>query len=76
MKIVVLDGYTINPGDNPWDDVAKHGEFVCHDRTPANLILERAKDADILLTNKTLLIGRHACQIAQTEIHQRAGHRL
>ncbi|MGA2786339.1 MAG: D-2-hydroxyacid dehydrogenase [Verrucomicrobiota bacterium] len=55
MKIVVLDGYTMNPGDNPWDEVAKLGEFVCHDRTPVDLILERAKDADIILTNKTLL---------------------
>jgi glycerate dehydrogenase len=55
MKIVVLDGYTLNPGDNPWDEVAKLGEFVCHDRTPAELIVERAKDADIILTNKTPL---------------------
>jgi glycerate dehydrogenase len=45
----------MNPGDNPWDEVARLGEFVCHDRTPADLILERAKDADIILTNKTLL---------------------
>ena len=55
MKIVVLDGYTLNPGDNPWDEVAKLGAFVCHDRTPAALIVERAKDADIVLTNKTPL---------------------
>jgi glycerate dehydrogenase len=55
MKIVVLDGYTTNPGDNPWDDVTKLGEFVCHERTPGELILERAKDADIILTNKTPL---------------------
>ena len=55
MKIVVLDGYTLNPGDNPWDDVAKLGEFVCHDRTTPDQILERSRDADILLTNKTPL---------------------
>jgi glycerate dehydrogenase len=55
MKIVVLDGYTTNPGDNPWDEVSKLGEFVCHERTPANLVIERAKDADVILTNKTLL---------------------
>jgi glycerate dehydrogenase len=55
MKITVLDGYTLNPGDNPWDDVAKLGTFVCHDRTPPELILERARDADIILTNKTPL---------------------
>src|ERR1039458_8765431 len=55
MKITVLDGYTLNPGDNPWDEVAKLGTFVCHDRTPGELIVERAKDADIILTNKTPL---------------------
>ncbi len=55
MKIVVLDGYTLNPGDNPWDGLARLGEFVCHDRTPAAQILERAQDADVLLTNKTPL---------------------
>jgi glycerate dehydrogenase len=57
MKIVVLDGYTMNPGDNPWDDVARLGEFACHDRTPAGLIVERARDADIVLTNKTPLLA-------------------
>ena len=55
MKIIVLDGYTLNPGDNPWDEVAKLGTFVCHDRTPAELILERARDAEVILTNKTPL---------------------
>jgi glycerate dehydrogenase len=55
MKITVLDGYTLNPGDNPWEDVAKLGTFVCHDRTPAELIVERAKDAEIILTNKVPL---------------------
>ncbi len=55
MKITVLDGYTLNPGDNPWDDVAKLGTLVCHDRTPGELIVERAKDAEIILTNKTPL---------------------
>jgi glycerate dehydrogenase len=55
MKIIVLDGYTLNPGDNPWDEVSKLGEFVCQDRTPGELIVERAKDADIILTNKTPL---------------------
>ncbi|HUJ71064.1 MAG TPA: D-2-hydroxyacid dehydrogenase [Verrucomicrobiae bacterium] len=55
MKITVLDGYTLNPGDNPWNEVSKLGAFVCHDRTPSELIVERAKDADIILTNKTPL---------------------
>ncbi len=57
MKIIVLDGYTLNPGDNPWDEIARFGEFISHDRTPAELIVERAQDADILLTNKTPLLA-------------------
>src|SRR5689334_2888522 len=55
MKMVVLDGYTLNPGDNPWDDVAALGELVVHERTPAELIVPRAAGAEILLTNKTPL---------------------
>lgn len=55
MRIVVLDGYTLNPGDNPWDDVAALGELTVYERTPAEQIIERAKDAEIILTNKTPL---------------------
>ncbi len=55
MNIVVLDGYTLNPGDNPWDDVAALGDLAVHDRTPDHLIVERARAAQIVLVNKTLL---------------------
>jgi len=55
MNIIALDGYTLNPGDNPWDEVAKLGAFACFDRTSAEQIVERARDADILLTNKAPL---------------------
>jgi glycerate dehydrogenase len=55
MNIVVLDGYTLNPGDNPWDGLAAIGTLKVHDRTPADKVLSRARDADILLTNKTPL---------------------
>jgi len=65
MKIVVLDGYTLNPGDNPWEDVAALGEFVCHDRTPGDSILDRAQDADIILTNKTPLSADTLAQLPQ-----------
>ena len=65
MKIVVLDGYTLNPGDNPWDDVAALGEFVCHDRTPGDSILDRAQDADIILTNKPPLSADTLAQLPQ-----------
>lgn len=52
MHIVVLDGETLNPGDNPWTPVATHGDLAVHARTPDAAVIERAKDADILLTNK------------------------
>lgn len=55
MKIVVLDGYTVNPGDNPWDELARLGALDVFDRTPPELLLERARDADVLVTNKTPL---------------------
>ena len=55
MRIVVLDGYTLNPGDNPWTAVAALGELVVYDRTPLGQIVERAVDAEIILTNKTPL---------------------
>src|SRR5882672_11118837 len=65
MKIVVLDGYTLDPGDNPWDEVAKLGEFVCHDRTTPDQILDRSRGADILLTNKTPLSAETLAQLPQ-----------
>ena len=55
MKLVVLDGYTLNPGDNPWDEVARFGELTVYDRTPDELLLERSAGARVLLTNKTPL---------------------
>jgi glycerate dehydrogenase len=55
MKIVVLDGFTLNPGDNPWDPVAQHGALTVYDRTPHELIAERCAGAEIILTNKTRL---------------------
>jgi glycerate dehydrogenase len=55
MKIVVLDGYTLNPGDNPWDDLAQLGDLEVYDRTGEVDILSRAAGAQILLTNKTPL---------------------
>jgi glycerate dehydrogenase len=52
MRIVVLDGYTLNPGDNPWTPLESLGELVIHDRTPADQIVSQAAGADVLVTNK------------------------
>jgi glycerate dehydrogenase len=57
MKIVVLDGYTLNPGDLNWDGVKQFGELTIHDRTgfaPENVI-KTIGDADVIFTNKTPL---------------------
>jgi len=55
MKIVVLDGYTLNPGDNPWDELAALGEIEVYDRTESSQIVKRAENAEIIVTNKTPL---------------------
>src|SRR6266536_356562 len=52
MKIVVIEGYTVNPGDLSWQSIAVFGELVVHERTPEQLIVERCKHADIILSNK------------------------
>src|SRR5882757_7416415 len=53
--IVVLDGYTLNPGDNPWAPLAELGHLVVYDRTAPSEVVERAARAEIVLTNKVLL---------------------
>lgn len=58
MKIVILDGYTENPGDLSWAGFEELGELTVYDRTAydlsgEDLIIERAKDADVILVNKT-----------------------
>lgn len=52
MKICILDGYSLNPGDLDWSPVERLGDVMLFDRTPADKIVERAADADIVLTNK------------------------
>ena len=55
MRMVVLDGYTLNPGDNSWSQLAALGELAVYDRTPPEQIVQRARAAAIVLTNKTPL---------------------
>jgi glycerate dehydrogenase len=67
LKIVVLDGYTLNPGDLSWEGISQFGDLTVYDRTAykpggEDLVVERAREADAILLNKTLLnremIGR------------------
>ncbi|MDW7676384.1 MAG: D-2-hydroxyacid dehydrogenase [Bacillota bacterium] len=58
MKIVVLDGYALNPGDISWEPVEHYGELTVYERTGydltgQSLVVERCKEADVILTNKT-----------------------
>ena len=52
MKLIVLDGKTLNPGDNPWDPLERLGIIEVFDRTPDDQIVARCADASIVLTNK------------------------
>ena len=56
-KIVVLDGFAMNPGDLDWSPLAALGELEVFDRTPPELVVPRGKGAKILLTNKTVIDG-------------------
>ena len=53
MKIVVLDGFALNPGDLSWNYLQQFGEYTVYDRTPDDLIVSRIGDAEIILLNKT-----------------------
>ncbi len=55
MKIVVLDGYTLNPGDLSWSGLEALGDTTVYERTPDDLVVERARGATVILTNKTEL---------------------
>jgi glycerate dehydrogenase len=54
-KIVVLDGYTLNPGDLSWDGFAKLGDLIVHERTSGEDVVDRIGNASIVITNKTPL---------------------
>lgn len=54
-RIVILDGHTVNPGDNPWTPLEQLGELSVYDRSAETEILARAADAEVVLTNKALL---------------------
>lgn len=63
LKIVVLDGYTLNPGDLSWKDLEALGTVKIYDRTHPGEVVERATDAQIVLTNKTVLDGEALSQL-------------
>ncbi|GGP63080.1 glycerate dehydrogenase [Shewanella algicola] len=65
MKIVVLDGYTLNPGDLDWQGLQALGECTIYDHTLADEVVARCQDAQIVLTNKTPLNAQTLSQLPQ-----------
>ncbi len=55
MKIVVLDGYALNPGDLSWDKLKNLGECQIYDRTPAAEVFNRISEAEVVITNKVVI---------------------
>ncbi len=55
MKIVVLDGFTLNPGDLSWEGLQRLGDCEIHERTPADMVLSRCENAEAVFTNKVIL---------------------
>lgn len=65
MKIVVLDGYALNPGDLSWKGMEALGELVVYDRTSPSEVMERSANAEVLITNKTVITAEHMAALPQ-----------
>ena len=63
MNIVVLDAYAANPGDLSWEKLRSLGSLSLYDRTAPDKVVERAADADVVLTNKVVLDKGVLCQL-------------
>ena len=63
MKIVILDGYSANPGDLSWKGLEELGTLTVYDRTKSNETVARAADAEIVLTNKVILNSEVIAQL-------------
>ena len=63
IHIVILDGYALNPGDLSYDNLLQFGTLKVYDRTTPDQVIERAKDADALLTNKVILGEQEFAQL-------------
>ena len=55
MRIVILDGFSVNPGDLSWDELNQLGDVIVYDRTSEDEVIDRCKGAEIILTNKVVL---------------------
>lgn len=55
MKLTILDGHAVNPGDLPWDEFKKFADITVYERTPADLLVERIGDSDAIFLNKIII---------------------
>lgn len=67
MNIVILDGYTLNPGDQNWEPIQKLGKVTIYDRSGTDEIVGRAADAEILLVNKVVLSAETLAQLPKVK---------
>ena len=65
MKIVILDGFTANPGDLSWKGLEELGMLTVYDRTRPEETVARAAEADIVLTNKVIINREMMAQLPQ-----------
>jgi len=68
MNIVVLDAQRSNPGDLSWDEIKRYGNLSVHDTSAADQIVQRSKEADIILTNKALLNAKVLNQLPRLKL--------
>ncbi|HEV7349218.1 D-2-hydroxyacid dehydrogenase [Telluribacter sp.] len=67
MNIVILDGYTLNPGDLSWEPLHELGNLTIYDRTSPEQVVERSREANIVLVNKQVLTREHLAQLPQLQ---------
>ena len=65
MKIIVLDGYGLNPGDLNWEGLESLGELTVYDRTLPSELMQRAAGAEVLITNKTLITAENMADLPE-----------
>ena len=68
MNIVVLDGQTLNPGDNPWTPVEAHGDVTIYESTTPEQVVSRCQNAPIVLTNKVVIGRRELEQLPELKM--------
>ncbi len=68
MNIVILDGFTANPGDLSWDSIAAMGNLTVYDRTAPHEVMERIRNAEAVYTNKTVITREHIEQNPQLKL--------